>query len=288
MFKIISKALIPSLCLLVAISLPNAAKAEGSRHFTKPLVTLSPSVHNELEVKYIYLDEAHAKAHELEVELGYLLTRDVSVELKVPFVYHDPDSISEGHDYDIYLPDAEVDSLLFSKSSGHGTSSESAFGNVVLGLKMQNRALLRDGVLMGFSLGLGLPTGDSDKGIGSDEIYTLQPTYSVGLEQGHLQFITSGKFILPLNSEEGEDDDSSFHFGISCLLKVTKEFKPLIELDGMTYLEGDASGDIVVNLSPGLRYTINHGLDFGAGFSFPISHDELFDFRFITSLMAKF
>jgi hypothetical protein len=153
---------------------------------------------------------------------------------------------------------------------------------------MQNDFAAKDGFLLGYGLGLELPTGDSDKGIGSDELYFVQPFYSVGYQQKQLELIHSGKFSIALNSEDGEDDDTTLDFGFACIYAMSNQFKPFVELDGVARLDGDDSGDIVVNLSPGLRFEIAHGMLLGAGVAFPISDDEIFDFRAIASFLAEF
>ena len=298
--KKISTKLLFTLGVICFLSITSLSWAESGhsgshgQHFTKPLVTIFPNVATEFEVKYLFLDEEHAKAHEGEIEFAYAVTKNFGIELKIPYIYHDPDGESHGggdsHGEDSHHSDDShgTEHLLRSAGASHGSSSQSDFGNVVFGIKMQNDAFADDHVLIGYGLGLELPTGDSSKGIGSDDLYSLLPFYSIGYMEDSFQIITSGRFGLPLSSEEYDADDATFDFGTSFLYVVSDEFRPFIEIDGDVMLEGDHSGDTVVNLSPGFRYKIVEGVDIGAGVSFPITSREHFDLRAISSLLFEF
>ena len=289
----------------------------GVGHFTKPLVTIYPNAANEIEAKYIFLDEAHAKAHEGELEFGYLFTKNASVELKVPYIYHDPKSEGGGHGSDDSHGDEHAsedshgdehaaeeedheeeshgDSHHRSASlraggggDGHGSSSESNLGNVVLGLKLQNNHWSDQNVLVGYGLGIEFPTGDSSKGIGSDKLYRLQPFYSIGYKKDLFEVITSGKFFIPLSSEEGEADDAVFNFAASFLYFLSDSLRAFVEFDGDVVMEGKYDGDTVVNVNPGLRHRLFHGVDLGAGIGFPLTSKEHFDPRAIVSVLFEF
>ncbi len=240
----------------------------SSLHFVKPLTTIYPNVATEIEGKYIFLDEAEAKVHELELELAYALYDFLGLEMKIPFAIHDPDADAHG---------------------GHATSTESSLGNISVGAKLQHDGFADRGVLVGYGLGLEFPSGDHDKGIGSSEIYSLEPFYSVGYKPAdQIQLIASGKFIVPLNSDHEEEAENEFDFAASALYAVTGELRVLLEVDGVVPMTGHDSGDAVVNMSPGVKYGIGHGLDIGLGVGFPLTSQEEFDVRVTSSLLLEF
>ncbi len=240
----------------------------SSLHFTKPLTTTYPNVVTEVEGKYIFLDEAEAEVHELELELAYAINDFFGLELKIPFAIHDPDAGAHG---------------------GHATSTESSFGNILLDAKLQHDGFADHGVLIGYGLGIEFPTGDHDKGIGSSEIYNLEPFYSIGYKPtDQIQLITSGKFIVPLNSDHEEEAENEFDFAVSALYAVMGDLRVLLEIDGVVPMTGHDSGDAVVNLSPGVRYGIGHGIDIGLGVGFPLTSQEEFDVRVTSSLLLEF
>lgn len=244
---------------------------EHGFHFTKPLVTIYPNVATEIEAKYLYLkksfvEEVHHEdvdesIHEIELELAYAITDWIGVEMKLPFE-------------------------TFSETEAGHTETESSFSNLVIGTKLQSNAFVeKHKVLIAGGIGVEFPTGNSDKHIGSSETYSLEPFYSIGWKPADmLQLITSGKFGLPLNT----DDESEFAFAIAAVILFSDDLRALIELDGEVVLDGHESGETILNLTPGVRYRLPFGLDLGLGVGFPITSGEELEVRVISSLLYEF
>ena len=98
---------------------------------------------------------------EVEFEAEYAITRAFSVEIGGPFASINPD----------------------------GASSESGIGNLEIALKFANYAFENLGILLGYGVEFGLPTGDDAKGIGSDHVFEIEPFFNIGVQRGHWEFV---------------------------------------------------------------------------------------------------
>ena len=125
-------------------------------HFSHPISTESPTPERQVRIDYSYesIDQGEPNVQTLTVGGEYFFTPIVSLEFGVPYVMQSGDA---------------GDSI----------------GNVDMGLKMSNPALIEKGVLLAYGLEVILPTGDeAKKGIGSDKEVELEPFFGFGYKSG--------------------------------------------------------------------------------------------------------
>jgi hypothetical protein len=77
---------------------------------------------------------------------------------------------------------------------------------VEIGLKYANFAFEDKDLLLGGGLENGLPTGDDDKGIGSDEVSEVEPFLDFGWKGNRTELVGFISFGLPINGGDEEVD----------------------------------------------------------------------------------
>ena len=237
-----------------------------SLHFSHPLIAESPSPDTKARFDYVY-ERIHegienARQHTLRFEGEYAFHPAFSVEIDAPFVFFDDD----------------------------GASSESNFGTTEIGFKVANFLLADYGILLGYGLELGLPTGDENKGIGSNNELEIEPFFDVGLKCNDLELVGFISFGIPTNHDKGEEVENEFGFNISSLYHFSSRFIGVLEIDGETELNGHGEGHTVTNLTPGVKFQPfeNTPLDIGVGVSVPLTGRENFEIRSIVSAFYHF
>ena len=231
-------------------------------HFSHPIVTESPSPDTKVRIDGIHLDGVHVEADRgdattVRLEAEYAFHPSLSVEVNVPYTFLDLD----------------------------GASSQDSLDNVEVGLKFANFAFADRGLLLGYGIEFGLPTGDDDVGIGSNNELEIAPFLDFGYMNGPLEVVGFSTFVIPTN-QNGEEVESEMEPQLSFLYHANESLMALCELDGVGVLSGDEEGSWVVNLSPGLKLApfAKKNLRLGLSVGFPLTHDEEFDLRVIGSL----
>ncbi len=245
----------------------NADQEHETLHFSHPLVSESPSPDTKIRLNYAFAegeeeDGEDVEEQEIEVEVEYAFNRAFSVEVVVPYVHVDVD----------------------------GMPNESNLDNIRVGMKFANFEFEDQGLLLGYGLEFGLPTGDDSEGIGSNHLFEIEPNLNFGYKRGKNELVGFTSFGIPVNQSGGEETETEMGFNLSLLRHVTPRFEALIELDGGSVLSGPEDGFTVVNLTPGVKVRPfkDHPLDVGLGFSFPITNDEDFDTRTLLSVFYHF
>ena len=217
-----------------------------------------------LDYFYRSVEEGDEKEKEHEFALGfeYAFHPSFSIETEIPYTIIDPEE----------------------------ESSESDIGSISLGLKFANYAFAEHNLLLGYGIEFALPTGNDEKGIGSNHIWEVEPFFSLGYKTGKVELITFLIFGIPFNQDEGEEVETEFSYQVSGLYHVHPRVRALLELDGTTVLSGHEEGDNVVNLSPGilLQPLSDPNLVLGLGASFPVSDLQEFDWGLNTSVFYHF
>jgi hypothetical protein len=243
-------------CALVAVllSIPGLARAQDEAghdlHFSHPLVAESVSPDTKLRFDYEREWEEEGNVSEIELEGEYGIHHDFSIEVAVPYVFLDPDV----------------------------GSSESGIGNMEVAFKFANLAFAERGLLLGYGLEFGLPTGDSDKGTGSGNIWEIEPFFNFGVMTGNWEIVGWTRFGIPVNQDVGEEVETEFHYDFSTLYHFSTRFQGLVEVNGGTGLSGEEAGEGIVRLSPGIKvapFSSNPALFIGVGGSFPLGDEEL-------------
>lgn len=233
-------------------------------HFSHPLVTESVSPDTKLRFDYDFGDlEGDATENGIGLEGEYAFHRSFSIEIGVPYVFANPEA----------------------------GSADLRLGNIEVGLKFANYAFEDAGLLLGYGMEFGLPTGDDDTGIGSDNIIELEPFLNLGLKTGKWEWIGFAKFGIPTNQDPGQEIETEFGLNLSSLYHVTDRVQALLELDGEAVLSGEEAGEeSEYFLTPGFKVTPFSHQQFraGAGLRFPLSKDTELQFMTLVSLFYHF
>lgn len=98
---------------------------------------------------------------------------------------------------------------------------------------------------------------------------------------------------IPVDIDDAENE-MHYNFALGKTLLGTCDWRffsyltPLIELNGITALNGDESGATVIDLTPGFRWAVGEEDHAGFGVSFPITNEQNFTSRFIFSFNHHF
>ena len=219
-------------------------------HFAHPL--FSESITPDTKVRFDAGQEweAEGTASELEVEAEYAFHAAFSIEFGAP--------------YHFVKPDLEPD--------------ESGFGNLEVVLKFASFAFEDKGLLMGYGLGVGMPTGNDATGIGSGHIWEIEPFLGIGFMTGNWELVNRTRFGIPVNQDAGEEVETELHYDFSALYHFSPRLQGLLELNGLVGLSGAEAREGIVGLSPGIKVApfAGHPLFFvGLGGSFPLGEEEL-------------
>lgn len=254
------------------VTLPSAAGAQGQPadgehlRFSTPIIT--PSISPATLVRFDYYrvnrhSGADARTEQvIRVSGEYAFHRAVSIELEAPYATVEPD---EG-------------------------DKERGFDSFELALKFANFAFESSGVLLGYGIDSALPTGNDEKGIGSDHIVELEPFFSIGVKPGDLELIGFIAFTIPTALEKDDEVANDLDGAISALYRFSPGFRGLLELDGETVLNGPDAGESNANLTPGVKVTPldNASLEIGFAISVHMSAEKQYDSLEILSLLYHF
>lgn len=228
---------------------PGHQPDEHGLHFAHPLFAESVSPDTKLRMDFALAREDKGSESEIELEVEYAFHRSFSIETVIPYVFLSPD---EG-------------------------ASESDLGNMEVALKFANFAFEDHGVLLGYGVEFGLPTGNKDRGIGSDHIWEIEPFLNIGVKRGRFEMQAFSIFGIPTNQEESEETETEFKYDVTTLYHVSDRVQALLELNGQGVLSGEDAGEGIVSLSPGIKVapTSDRHLFFGLGVSVPLGDEEL-------------
>lgn len=218
-------------------------------HFSHPIFTESISPDTKVRVDFSAEFENDAKEWEREFEGEYAFHRAFSVEIGMPYVTHSPD----------------------------GDLSSRAFGNAEVTFKFANYAFEESGVLLGYGIGIGLPSGDGDVGIGSDHLWEFEPFLNGGYKRGAFEAVGWLRFGIPTNQAEGEGVETDFSYDASFLYTMHPRAQALLEFNGSTVASGEEAGVGSLFVSPGVKFAPLAGrpLFVGIGGTFPLADDEV-------------
>lgn len=250
----------------------------GGLHFSHPLITESPSPDTKIRLDYFFLNvdgevedeelgeegEGPSKFKEstVNLELEYAFTRNISIEADIPYTFINPD---EGKDVN-------------------------HFNNIEIGVKLATFILEEYGILLGGGLEFGLPTGDDEKGIGSDNIFEIEPFLSFGWKYKILEVVSFLHIGFPVNQKGDQNEGDELGYNLSTLVHATEWLEVLLEFDGETVLNGEEEGESVLNIDPGVKFKPfkSQDLQVGFGAGFPVTNDEEFEYRLIASVFYHF
>ncbi len=252
---------------MVVVALVMARQADAQEdhshglHFSHPLFTESVSPDTKVRFNTHREWETDGRAWEHEFEAEYAFHRAFSIEVGIPYVVRQPD----------------------------GTPSSSRVGNMELLFKFANYAFESKGLLLGYGVEFGIPTGNQAVGIGSDHIWSVAPVFNIGYMQGKLELVGFSILEIPFGQNAGEEIETEWLYNASALVHVSPQFQALFELNGETVLSGDESGATLVRASPGVKVAPSTRIPLfvGLGVSVPLQESEL-DAMALVSLFYHF
>lgn len=226
-------------------------------HFVHPLVAESPTPDTKIRVDYQYRNipgeegEGGARVSTVSIEGEYAFDQSLGFEIGIPYSVRDLKG---------------------------GEGKESHFDNIEVALKYANFTFANSGLLVGGGVEVGLPTGSTRREIGSSHIVSVEPFIDFGYQFDRFEAVGFLKSGFLLNEHADDKTDLELGWNLSLLHKATDSLQLLIEADGERVFGGAEDGHNVVNLTPGIKYSLPHRPDFsfGAGVSFPVSDDKEF------------
>jgi len=258
-------------------------------HFTHPLIAESVSPDTKIRIDHQFLDLPDGDQLNIGVLEGeYAFMRAFSIEAGIPYSYTD-----------------------------------AAFGNLEVALKFANFALEEYGLVLGYGVEFGFPTAaeheeevspalatlaatldgppkitrvdprplNSSSGgeLGEPE-WELAPFLNIGWKRGALEVVAWGKLGVPFAQDAGDEVATELGYNLSALYHVSPRWQAVLELDGSGGISGPTVGEDVLNLSPGLRWRIFADTPFviGTSVGFPLTHEESFGTRWVTSVFWHF
>lgn len=230
-------------------------------HFSHPLITESVSPDTKIRANTGRVWEGDATETELEFEAEYAFHRSFSIEFGAPFSVVDPE----------------------------GGSSVSGLANLEVLFKFANDAFEEHGLLLGYGVEFGVPTGDDASGIGSDHIWEIEPLFNVGYKRGPIELVGFARFGIPFNQDAGDEIETDVAYDVSALAHLHRQVQGLLEFNGVTVLSGEEAGETATLLSPGLKFapSARVPLFIGLGVRLPLSDAEL-DTALLASLFYHF
>lgn len=181
-------------------------------------------------------------------------------------------------------------SLPYTLLDPDGGASEQAIDNAEVSLKYANFSLAERGLLLGGGLELGLPTGDDDKGIGSNNVLEVEPFVDFGYRCGRSQVVGFLAAGFPTN-ENGEDEaDTEIGWNLSWLYQWTPRFSGLIEFEGLQIEGGGEDGTRSLTIAPGFKFAplAGHDLRVGLSLAYPLTADREFQAQTLLSVFQHF
>ncbi len=243
--------------------------AEKGLHFSHPLISESPSPDTKIRLDYFFMDiegeeeqGGGLKNHTIRLEAEYAFSRNISIEVDAPYTFINPDE-------------------------GIGVDH---FNNIEVGLKLASFIFEQYGLLLGGGIEFGIPTGDDQKGIGSDHILEIEPFLSMGYKYNNFELVSFVSLGFPVNQDGEEDESDEFGYNVSLLYHLTNGIEVLLEIDGEVALNGEEDGESILNIDPGIKILPfnNKDIHIGFGAGFPLTEDEAFEYRLIGSLIYHF
>ena len=233
-------------------------------HFSHPIVTDSPLPENEVRLVHSYANLAHGEGdqHQFTFIGQWSPVEWFSIEAIVPVTYLDPE---EG-------------------------STAMRLDNIDLGFKFASFALAEHGVLLAGGVEVGLPTGNEERGIGSDHVVELEPFAAIGFRHGRLEWVGRLAVGIPLNQNGDREADAELEWSTSFLYQLNKRWDALVEFDGVNIFGEEEDGFDAVYVTPGVKWQPTDNPDFKVGFGvrLPLASDRESHFETILTVFLHF
>jgi hypothetical protein len=142
-------------------------------------------------------------------------------------------------------------------------------------------------------LNVATPTGDPDRDLGEGRA-GVEPVFLWWHDMG-CGWVAQSEVAweIPVDGDEPESE-MRYNLGLSKTLSnaadwpVFNYLTPLIEVNGLTPLDGNRTGATVIDLTPGFRWAVTEEDHAGFGCSVPITGERHFSSQFIFSFIHHF
>ncbi len=210
----------------------------------------------ELQYAHSYdADDGEVDEQELEFEFFWAFNNRMAVVFELPVIFLDPDDASQ----------------------------ETGVGDLEIGFRFVTYNSRNALVTLG--LNVVTPTGDDSRDLGSGHA-AIEPVLLALYDFGGGTVMQSEfAWEIPLDVDEPENE-FIFNIGLGHTLLSTSNWcyfrnvTPLIELNGVTSLNGDASGETVLDITPGVTWNFGRSSELGVSYSEPLTGDRAFDRQF--------
>jgi hypothetical protein len=231
-------------------------------HFSHPLFTESPSPDTKVRLDYLRTPIAHNLSdNTLRIEGEYAFTQNVSIEANLPIT----------------------------SRSENGVHT-SAVGSGEIALKLASFVAAKHGILLGGGVGFGVPTGNDQKGIGSDHLVEVEPYIDFGYMHKKLELVSFASFSTNTRRNTGEENEKELALAASLLYHLDPRFESLVELEARRSLYEAGSDEQIINAGLGLKYHVNRirALVVGLGGRIPLTTEREFQSEIILSALYHF
>ena len=222
---------------------------KGHLHFDHPLLIEVPTPHNVISFRYQHDRAFEEKAHSDSFEVGfeYAPVRWFSFEFAVPYTLLDQD---EG-------------------------SAEQGLDTAEFAFKFASFQFEQRGIVLASGIEFALPTGDDEKGIGSNNELEIEPFVTMGFKRDKLELIALLKAGLPVKRDEAAGFDPEFGYQLSLLYHFHSRVAAIVEVVGVTSASGDERGRTVIEVSPGIKFKpFDAPVEFGVNGTLPVTSDR--------------
>lgn len=277
-------------------------------HFAHPLVTESVSPDTKARLDYRFFDfPVEGEENSISVAGEYAVTRHVSLEAFLPYTFTET-AFGNAHftlkfanfafeDAGVLLGYGVTLAAPTNGSPGEGAAATGHHASRSPAVRPETEEPHADGPATGDDDARRSPLRPSFSGggagvegtLGTDE-WEVEPFLNAGLKRGPWEVVGWLRFGIPFNQAEQAEVKSELGYNLSALYRVSSRLQALLELDGSGGISGEAVGEDVVNLSPGVRFRPVEGrpIILGASAGFPVTEEEPFDARLKTSLFWHF
>ena len=125
---------------------------------------------------------------------------------------------------------------------------------IELALKFANFAFSNHNILLGYGISFGLPTGNQDKGIGSNHILNINPFFNGGIKWNRWEWTTYFTFDMPCNQNENENIQTTLETRLTALYNISPKWQALLEAGSTSPISRFYKGDSNYDLTEGVKF----------------------------------
>jgi len=246
--------------LVFAQYIPNITDANRYElHFSHPLneESISPDSHGRFDYLFSSLSNK-ASESTLNFEFEYALSPAFSVSASLPYQIMNPNNMS----------------------------SFSHTDNLEISLKFANYTFADHHVLLGYGSSFDLPTGSTNRGIGSSSMLGINPYFDMGYMYHKWEWTAYATFGIPTHIRKSLCNCSNeFNLQFATVYHALPSLQGIFEAQRISELNGPNMGQSGYYLTEGIKYLIQHSpIMVGLGIREPLSHYQDFKSQELVSI----